>query len=77
MDHLPLAGIDDAPVRGHVHQLAQQGVARALGNALVAPVIAYVPEGNIDPPSGHMRYPGAITLPQEHYAKLLEYAARS
>lgn len=52
-------------------------IARALGNALVAPVIAYVPEGNIDPPSGHMRYPGAITLPQEHYAKLLEYAARS
>ena len=52
-------------------------IARALGNALVAPVVAYVPEGNIDPPSGHMRFPGAITLPQEHYAKLLEYAARS
>ena len=52
-------------------------IARALGNALVAPVVAYVPEGNIEPPSGHMRYPGAITLPNEHYVKLLEYAARS
>jgi creatinine amidohydrolase len=52
-------------------------IARRLGNALVAPVVAYVPEGNIDPPSGHMRYPGAITLPNEHYMKLLEYAARS
>jgi creatinine amidohydrolase len=52
-------------------------IARALGNALVAPVIAYVPEGNLDPPSGHMRYPGTITLPQEHYVKLLEYAVRS
>jgi creatinine amidohydrolase/Fe(II)-dependent formamide hydrolase-like protein len=52
-------------------------IARALGNALVAPVVAYVPEGSIDPPSGHMRYPGAITLPNEHYVKLLEYAARS
>ena len=52
-------------------------IARALGNTLVAPVVAYVPEGNIDPPSGHMRYPGAITLPNEHYMKLLEYAARS
>ena len=52
-------------------------IARKLGNALVAPVVAYVPEGNLDPPSGHMRYPGAITLPNEHYMKLLEYAARS
>jgi creatinine amidohydrolase/Fe(II)-dependent formamide hydrolase-like protein len=52
-------------------------IARALGDALVAPVVAYVPEGNLDPPSGHMRYPGAITLPNEHYRKLLEYAARS
>ena len=52
-------------------------IARKLGNTLVAPVVAYVPEGNLDPPSGHMRYPGAITLPNEHYMKLLEYAARS
>jgi len=52
-------------------------IARRLGNALVAPVVAYVPEGNLDPPSGHMRYPGAITLPNDAYMKLLEYAARS
>lgn len=52
-------------------------IARKLGNTLVAPVVAYVPEGSVDPPSGHMRYPGAITLPNEHYMKLLEYAARS
>lgn len=55
-------------------------IARELGNALVAPVIAYVPEGAIDGPdgpTGHMRYAGAITLPNEHFMKLLEYAARS
>jgi creatinine amidohydrolase/Fe(II)-dependent formamide hydrolase-like protein len=52
-------------------------IARRLGNTLVAPVVTYVPEGNIEPPSGHMRYPGAITLPNEYYMKLLEYAARS
>jgi creatinine amidohydrolase len=52
-------------------------IARKLGNALVAPVVAYVPEGNLDPPSGHMRYPGAITFPNDAYMKLLEYAARS
>jgi creatinine amidohydrolase len=59
-----------------IRHTAEQ-IARKLGNTLVAPVVAYVPEGNLDPPSGHMRYPGAITLPLEHYMKLLEYAARS
>ena len=39
--------------------------ARRLGDALVAPVMAYVPEGNVDPPSGHMRFPGTITTPPE------------
>ncbi len=52
-------------------------IARAMGKTLVAPVMAYVPEGTIDPPSGHMAYPGTITLPDEHFRKVLEYAARS
>ena len=52
-------------------------IARRLGNALVAPVLAYVPEGDIDPPTGHMQYPGTITLPQEYFIKVTEYAARS
>src|SRR5919201_587381 len=33
-------------------------IARKLGNALVAPIVGFVPEGEIDPPTGHMRYPG-------------------
>ena len=52
-------------------------IARSLGNALVAPVIAYVPEGNLDPPTAHMRFPGTITIPEEAFDKTLEYAARS
>ena len=52
-------------------------IAKRLGNALVAPVMAYVPEGEIDPPPGHMRFPGTITTPQEVFAKVLEFAARS
>src|ERR1700720_5061035 len=52
-------------------------IARALGNALVAPVIAYVPEGALVPPTGHMRFPGTITVPEEAFDKILEYAARS
>jgi len=52
-------------------------IAEALGNALVAPVIAYVPEGSIDPPSGHMRFPGTISIPSSTFITLLESAARS
>jgi creatinine amidohydrolase/Fe(II)-dependent formamide hydrolase-like protein len=52
-------------------------IARTLGNALVAPVIAYVPEGAPEPPTGHMKYPGTITAPEEAFEKILEYAARS
>jgi creatinine amidohydrolase/Fe(II)-dependent formamide hydrolase-like protein len=52
-------------------------IARALGNALVAPVIAYVPEGAIAPPTQHMKYPGTITIPAETFEKVLEYAAKS
>ena len=52
-------------------------VARRLGNALVAPVMAYVPEGDVDPPSGHMRFPGTITTSPEVFEQVLEFAARS
>jgi len=37
----------------------------------------YVPEGDVDPPTGHMRFAGTITIPQDVFAKLPEYAARS
>ncbi len=46
----------------YVLQSACEGIARQLGNALCAPIIKLVPEGSIDPPSGHMRYPGTISL---------------
>jgi creatinine amidohydrolase/Fe(II)-dependent formamide hydrolase-like protein len=52
-------------------------IAATLGNALVAPVLAYVPEGQVDPPTAHMRFPGTITIPQEAFDKVIEYAARS
>jgi len=56
---------------------AADRIARKLGNALVAPIVTYVPEGAVDPPSGHMRYPGTITLPNVYFMKIFEYAARS
>ena len=52
-------------------------IAQSLGNALVAPVIAYVPEGNLSSPTAHMRFPGTITVPDAAFETILEYAARS
>ncbi len=52
-------------------------IARKMGNALCAPVIKHVPEGNIDPPSGHMSSPGTITLREDTFRALLTDTAES
>jgi creatinine amidohydrolase len=52
-------------------------IAERLGNTLVAPVVAYVPEGAIDPPTGHMRYAGTISIPADAFERTLEATARS
>ena len=52
-------------------------IARRLGSAVVAPVVAYVPEGAIDPPAAHMRFPGTISIPDSAFDATLEAAARS
>jgi creatinine amidohydrolase/Fe(II)-dependent formamide hydrolase-like protein len=59
-----------------VRALAER-VARALGGALVAPVIAYVPEGGLAPPTGHMRFPGTLSVAEDVFRRSLEGAARS
>jgi creatinine amidohydrolase/Fe(II)-dependent formamide hydrolase-like protein len=61
-------------VRAHV--LADR-IAVALGNAVVAPVIAYVPEGSIHPPAAHMKYTGTISIPDGVFEGVLEATARS
>jgi creatinine amidohydrolase len=52
-------------------------IARTLGNALVAPVIAYVPEGDVDHPTGHLKFPGTISVPTAAFDEVLAGAARS
>jgi len=51
---------------------ACEGIARQLGNALCAPIMKLVPEGSYDPPSGHMRFPGTISLREETFRAVLE-----
>jgi creatinine amidohydrolase/Fe(II)-dependent formamide hydrolase-like protein len=52
-------------------------IARQLGNALAAPVMAYVPEGSVNPAQGHMLFPGTISISDKVFAGVLEDTARS
>ena len=52
-------------------------IATRLGNALVAPVLAYVPEGGIDPPTGHMGHAGTLSITPSTFGQVLDGTARS
>jgi creatinine amidohydrolase/Fe(II)-dependent formamide hydrolase-like protein len=52
-------------------------IARKMGNALCAPIIKHVPEGGIDPPTGHMTSPGTISLREDTFRALLTDTADS
>jgi len=52
-------------------------IARKMGNALCAPIIKLVPEGNFEPKSGHMVSPGTLTMREDTYRAVLEDVARS
>ena len=56
---------------------AAERIANAVGNTLVAPVVSFVPEGDIDPPTGNMLFPGTIGIPEPVFESLLEGIARS
>jgi len=46
-------------------------IARKLGNALCAPIVPFVPEGSLDPKSGHMTTVGTISMREETFQALL------
>lgn len=52
-------------------------IAQRLGQTLVAPVLAYVPEGSIEPPAAHMRFAGTISIPEPAFEAVLVAAAQS
>jgi len=55
----------------YILRATSEAIARKLGKTLVAPIVAFVPEGRIDPPSGHMKYPGTISLSDDTFERLL------
>jgi creatinine amidohydrolase/Fe(II)-dependent formamide hydrolase-like protein len=55
----------------YVLQANCEAIARKLGNALCAPIVKFVPEGGIDPATGHMGSPGTISTREGTYRALL------
>ncbi len=55
----------------YVLQANCEAIARKLGNALCAPIIKFVPEGRIDPPTSHMISPNTVSLREETFRALL------
>jgi creatinine amidohydrolase len=61
----------------YVLRVVTERIARGLSNALVAPIVPFVPQGNIDPPDTHMLYPGTISVRGETFKELLKDIANS
>lgn len=61
----------------YIVRMAANRIAHELGRALVTPVVSYVPEGDYDPPSGNLLYPGTLGVPEPVFAAVLEGIARS
>ena len=55
----------------YVLQSNCEAIARKLGNALCAPIIKLVPEGNIERKSGHMASPGTLSVREETFRATL------
>ncbi len=54
-----------------------EGVARAMGNVMCAPILDYSRQGGIEPPSGQMRYSGVMSLRAETFANVMDDIASS
>lgn len=62
----------------NVRVMAQaERIARTVGDTLVAPVMAYVPEGGTKPRTSHMRFAGTLSIPPDVFEKLVLSAAES
>ena len=61
----------------YIVRKAANRIARDVGHTLVTPVVSFVPEGDYNPPSGNLLYPGTLGIPAPVFAQVLEGIARS
>jgi creatinine amidohydrolase len=80
---VPTGGIEQNGVHmvlgkhDYIVRRAANRIAQELGRTLVTPVVSFVPEGSYDPPSGNMKFPGTLGVPEPVFAQVLEGLARS
>jgi creatinine amidohydrolase/Fe(II)-dependent formamide hydrolase-like protein len=56
--------------------VAQQ-IAERLGDALVYPILPFAPTGNVALRTGHMRFPGSVSVPDDTFADIARDVAES
>ena len=56
---------------------AARRIAGELGRTVVAPVVSYVPEGDWDPGTGNLQFPGTIGISEAAFDGVLDGIARS
>jgi creatinine amidohydrolase len=61
----------------YVNRANCEAIARKLGDALCAPNVPFVPEGGIEPATGHMTSPGTISVREETFRAMLTDIAHS
>ena len=54
-----------------------EAIARKMGNALCAPIVKYVPEGDIEKKTSHMASPGTISMREDTFRAVLRDTAES
>ena len=54
-----------------------EAIARKMGNALCAPIVKFVPEGDIETKTIHMASPGTISMREETFRGILRDTAES
>jgi creatinine amidohydrolase/Fe(II)-dependent formamide hydrolase-like protein len=80
---VPTGGIEQNGVHmvlgkhDYIVRSAANRIAQELGSTLVTPLVSFVPEGNYDPPSDNMLFPGTLGVPEPVFAQVLEGIARS
>ena len=80
---IPTAGIEQNGVLGtlkkhhHVLRYTMPQIAASYKNALIAPIIDFVPEGDIPSKEGHMAFAGTISMPSDLFRSIISHTVYS
>lgn len=80
---LPIGGTEQSgpfiAVGKHTERVSilSEKIAETVGHTLVAPPIAFVPEGKTNPRTSHMRFPGTISIPPSVFSELITSTTES